>query len=81
MATYDEVSTSSEPDTAPFEDLLAGARKFSDIMKKAGIRVEHGFLSGFASCVMGSRRLTADIDCCVEAGWKKLREVFERESG
>jgi hypothetical protein len=75
---YDEISSSPEPDTVDFHDMLKAAQKLSQVLQKANIR--HGFLGGFACRMMGSTRQTVDVDCCVEVEWRKLREVLSAES-
>jgi len=75
---YDSVESSPEPDSVDYEDMLNSAKLFSQVMTKAGIK--HGFLGGFACLIIGGTRQTADVDCCVEATWQKLREVLSAES-
>jgi hypothetical protein len=80
MATYyDEIASSPEPDSIDFDDMMKAAQKLSQVLQKADIR--HGFMGGFACRMIGSTRQTTDVDCCVEASWKKLREILSAESG
>lgn len=75
---YSEVESSPEPETVDFEDMVSAAHTLSDVLTAAGIR--HGYLGGFACRILGSPRLTSDVDCCVEADWKTLREVLSIEN-
>jgi hypothetical protein len=39
--------------------------------------IKHGFMGGFACCILAGTRHTEDVDCCIEAKWLIIRAVLE----
>jgi hypothetical protein len=74
---YEEIQSSPEPDSTPFSDAVEAATIFSRVMNAAGIK--HGFIGGFACRILGGQRQTEDVDCCVQAEWRQIRQVLEAE--
>jgi hypothetical protein len=74
---YDDVPSSPEPDSTDIQDALNAATIFSSVMNAAGIK--HCFVGGIACRILGGQRQTEDVDCCVQAEWRTVREVLEAE--
>lgn len=78
-ATYNRICSSPDAEAVDFTDMLLAAQKISRVFTSAGIK--HGFLGGFAFRLLGSDRTTGDVDCCVNAGWGKVRKTLLTEPG
>jgi hypothetical protein len=74
---YDNVPSSPEPDSTDLQDALSAATIFSSVMNAAGIK--HCFVGGIACRILGGKRQTEDVNCCVQAEWRFIWEVLEGE--
>lgn len=72
---YDEIESDEEGTVVPRENLLSAAQFMLSIFEVN--HVNAAALGGFAFIILGRDRATADVDICVEARFKQIRQIVE----